>query len=467
MKIRCSFCDISLEEAKGLVEKGDASICNECIMLVKEIINEFSMSEPLERIVVCSFCGKEQGGTRVVFQGQCARICNECVSEIEQEIGEAKQGRKKTLPQKLAKKQKKSVLIQDDDLIKSRVKWGIQELAAYSVPHHECPVKLDGNESPFSLPHEVLEKVLKELSEISINRYPDPEARSLREKISKIEHFPLEGIILGNGSDELIGMLMTTFSGGTGRVLYPVPTFSMLRIMGTTLGLELVEVELDEHFDIDIEKTIDEIERKNPDLIFLASPNNPTGNGFSEDRIFKILNHAKGVVVVDEAYCDFAGRTFLPQTKRYENLIILRTMSKVGFAGIRLGLLFGRSNLVREINKVRLPYNLNSLSQRVAEIVLESPEFVRENVHLIVKERGRVYNALKHMEKVQAFPSDANFVLFRVEDADRIFKELVDRGVLIRNFNSPGKLKDCMRVTIGTPEENEAFLKALGEILSS
>ncbi|HSE83179.1 MAG TPA: ClpX C4-type zinc finger protein, partial [Thermodesulfobacteriota bacterium] len=203
MKKRCSFCDISSEETEGLVKRGDASICGECIILVKEIINEFSMGEPLERMATCSFCGREQGGSRVIFQGKWARICNECVSEIEEEIEKPKDRRKKTLPRKAAKKQKKTVLFQDTDLIKSRVKWGIQELSAYSVPHHECPVRLDGNESPFALPHEVLERVLNELKEVPINRYPDSEARSLREKISKIEHFPAEGIILGNGSDEL------------------------------------------------------------------------------------------------------------------------------------------------------------------------------------------------------------------------------------------------------------------------
>jgi histidinol-phosphate aminotransferase len=464
LEIKCSFCDISSEEAKRIVQRGEFSICVECLNLVEEILDEFSMGDVFEEKGACSFCGKEQTRERMVFEGKRASICNECVDEIEIEI---KEGKKKAASNRAAKKRENPPLTHYENLIKSRVKRGIQELSPYSVPHFECRIKLDGNESPFSLPDEVVEKVLKEIREIPINRYPDSEANVLREKISKVSGFPQEGILVGNGSDELIEMLMTTFSGGTGRVLYPVPTFPMYRITSVALGLEAVEVGLDDRFDININRTLKEIKRKNPDLIFLASPNNPTGNRFSDDRIFEVLKNSTGIVVLDEAYCDFSGKTFLPLIKEYENLIILRSLSKVGFAGIRMGILFGKSELVREINKVRLPYNVNSLSQRVAEVVLDNMEFIGENIQLIIRERERVYKALKLMTGVETFPSDANFILFRVSDADRVFRELVNKGVLIRNFNSPGRLENCLRVTIGKPEENDEFLMALGEILSS
>lgn len=461
--MRCSFCDISSDESQNIVQKGEHFICAECVTLAKEIISEFSMGQVLEGRGRCSFCHKEHGGGRTVFQGKTAVICNECIEGIEREMRSEKNNE---LSRRATEVREIKTAADSMSPAKSRVKKGVQKLSAYSVPHHECGVKLDGNESPFSLPAEVLEKVLKALREVPINRYPDSYAGSLKEKISGIESHPSEGIILGNGSDELIAMLMTAFSGGTGRLLYPTPTFSMFRIMGTALGLELVEVELDEKFDIEIGETIKKIERKDPDLIFLASPNNPTGNCFSDDRIFEILNRSRGIVVVDEAYCEFAGKTFLREIERYENLVVLRTMSKVGFAGIRIGILFGREEIVREINKVRLPYNVNSLSQRVAEAVLDNPEFVEENVQLIIRERDRVYGVLKAMHGVRAFRSDANFILLRVPDADRVYEELIARDVLIRNFNSPGRLKGCVRVTIGTPEENDTFLRALGEILS-
>ncbi len=467
MEIRCSFCEITSKEATVIVQRGEHSICSECLKLVKEILDEFSMGDVYEARGTCSFCGVEHGGGRMVFQGKNARICNECINEIKAEIEE---GKNKTVSRKTDKLGNEGQKIQEQvevlSLLKSKVKKGILELSPYSVPHYECPVKLDGNESPFLLPTEVLENVINEIRKIPINRYPDPEARSVREKISKLTGFSLDGILIGNGSDELIGMIMATFSGGTKRVLYPVPTFSMYRITGTALGLELVEVGLDERFDIDISETVKEIKKKNPDLIFLASPNNPTGNRFSDKSIFEILDHSKGIVVLDEAYCDFAGRTFLNLIQKYENLIVLRSMSKVGFAGIRIGILFGRSEIVVEINKVRLPYNVNSLTQRIAEVIFDNVGFVSENVQLIARERDRVFKALKLISSIEAFPSDANFILFRVNDADRIFKELVSKGILIRNFNSPGRLENCLRVTIGTPEENDIFLVALGEILS-
>jgi len=426
------------------------------------------MGDVYEARGTCSFCGREHGGGRMVFQGKNARICNECINEIEEEIGEMKN---ETSPRKTEKMGNEGQKIQEEpktlSLLKFRVKKGILELSPYSVPHYECPVKLDGNESPFLLPNEVLEIVISEIRKIPINRYPDPEARSVREKISKLTGFSLDGIAIGNGSDELIGTIMATFSGGTRRVLYPVPTFSMYRITGTAFGLELFEVELDDRFDIDISETIKEIKKKNPDLIFLASPNNPTGNRFSDTSIFEILDQSKGIVVLDEAYCDFAGRTFLNLIQKYENLIVLRSMSKVGFAGIRMGILFGRSEIVVEINKVRLPYNVNSLTQRTAEVIFDNVGFVSENVQLITRERDRVFKVLKLISSIEAFPSDANFILFRVNDADRIFKELLRKGILIRNFNSPGRLENCLRVTIGTPEENNIFLVALGEIFSS
>lgn len=464
MEITCSFCEVSSEENKSVVQRGDFSICRKCLHLVKEIMDKFSMGEVIERKGACSFCGREDIGERMVFQGKRTGICNECINEI---IEEEVKGKDKTVSGETPREREEKQTAQDGDVLRSRVKKGIRRLSAYSVPHVECRVKLDGNESPFSPPPEILEKVLEVIKRVPINRYPDPEAGILREKISRMIGFPSEGIVLGNGSDELIGMLMTTFSGGTGRALYPVPTFSMYRITGIALGLELLEVELDDGLDIDVETTLREIRRKNPDLIFLASPNNPTGNRFSDEGVLEVLSSSNGIVVLDEAYCDFSGRTFLPLVEKYENLVVLRSMSKVGFAGIRMGMLFGRGEIVTEINKVRLPYNVNSYSQRIAEVILDNVEFVMRNAQLITVERDRVYKALKLVNGVEVYPSDANFILFRVSDADGVFEKLIERGVLIRNFNSPGRLKNCLRVTIGTPEENDAFLVTLGEILSS
>lgn len=351
-------------------------------------------------------------------------------------------------------------------IVESRVSKEIRDITPYSVPLIDCRIKLDGNESPFSLPDDVQDKVHRALKEIEVNRYPDPEAPRLIDIISRVSEFPKGGILLGNGSDELIGMLITTFTSGTGKVLCPTPSFSMYKLTALAMGAEVLEIPLDDKFDIELDATIKAIEDKDPDLIFLASPNNPTGNMYSANKITEIISVAKGLVVVDEAYSDFSGYTFLPLVKEYENLVILRTLSKVGFAGLRVGMLFAREHLVSEINKVRYPYNINSLSQAVSEVVLENHEFVSESIQLIIRERDRVYKALSSHETIEAYPSDANFIFFRVQDADTLFSRLVEKDILIRNFNRPGRLQDCMRVTIGTPQENDAFLNALTEILT-
>ena len=351
-------------------------------------------------------------------------------------------------------------------IVESRVSQEIRDITPYSVPHIDCRVKLDGNESPFSLPQDVQEKADQALKEIEVNRYPDPEAERLIGILSKVSEFPKGGILLGNGSDELIGMLITTFTSGSGKVLCPTPSFSMYKLTALAMGAEVLEVDLDENFDLDLDAIIKAIEDNDPDLIFLASPNNPTGNMYSAGKIAEIISIAKGVVVVDEAYSDFSGYTFLPLVKECENLVILRTLSKVGFAGLRVGMLYANENLVMEINKVRYPYNINSLSQAISEVVLENHEFVSESIQLIIRERDRVYKALSSIKSIKAYPSDANFIFFRIDDADSVFNQLVKKDIIIRNFNRPGRLQNCMRVTIGTPEENESFLRALNEILT-
>jgi len=454
--IRCSFCGVSSEKSQTIYERKGYSVCSDCLILVREILAEFSKGEVFQGRGRCSFCGEEHSGERLVFRGKNAKICNECVRQGEKEI--------KGFDSTAAVSSKKSR--GEDGLVNSRVRKAIRDLSPYTGPEIECPIKLDGNESPFTLPPDVLDKVLAAITKIPINRYPDPGAVGLRRKLSQITGFPLEGIVLGNGSDELIAMLLITFSGGSGKVLVPMPTFSMFKLSTVALGLEPLSVQLDRYFDIDLGKMLKVLKYNNPDLTFLASPNNPTGNSYSEDRIVGIIENSKGVVVIDEAYTDFCGKSHLPLIDKYENLVVLRTMSKVGFAGIRLGILFARNHLVKEINKVRLPYNINLYSQRIAEVILENLSFVGENIQLVTRERERIFKQLKKIPGIEAFPSDANFILMRVIDAEAVHQELINRGIIVRNFNSPGRLENCLRVTIGTPGENDSFIRALEEIVS-
>ena len=355
----------------------------------------------------------------------------------------------------------------DSSSIKSRISKNVRSISPYSVPRVECSVKLDGNESPYDL--EAEEKLLlsERLAELPVNRYPDPEALGVRSTLSRVVGFPTDGILLGNGSDEIIQMIVEVFGGKSGRVLVPSPTFSMYRITSLILGKQVTEVALDENFDIDLEPTLEMIRAEDPDIVFLATPNNPTGNSFSEEKVLEILETSAGAVVLDEAYCDFSKKSYIPHIEKYENLLVLRTMSKIGFAGARLGMLFARPQIVSEVNKARLPYNINSLSQVAMSFALENPEITERKIDLILSERERLRDALERIDAIQVYPTDANFFLVRVPDADFLFSELVKNDILVRRFEGEGRLGDCLRITVGTSDENDRLIEALVSIFSS
>ena len=352
--------------------------------------------------------------------------------------------------------------------IASLVKPNIRSLRAYEASEIPCRVKLDANESPY-LPYSVQRIVYSVQKKFqTLNRYPDPEAKSLRKLIAKEFKVKPENILQGNGSDELIYYLITTFGGP---VLYPVPTFSMYGIISQALGEKRVEIPLDKEFDIDIEKTIKAIKTLKPKIIFLSSPNNPTGNCFSPVRILKVIEftssritHYASLVVVDEAYQPFSNeKSFLPLLKKYKNLVILKTLSKIGLAGLRTGFMIADSEIIKEVNKVRLPFNLNSLSQGIAIEALKNKKLIQSHINLIISERKRLFNEMNKMKDIEPYPSDANFILFKTKNSNRIYKGLLQKGILVRNMK--GIIDGCLRVTVGTIEENKVFLGALKKCL--
>lgn len=334
----------------------------------------------------------------------------------------------------------------------------IRYLKPYEAKEVPCKVKLDANESPYSLPAEKIFLTKNFFSDL--NRYPDPEARELKKAVSKALKVNTENMLFGNGSDELIYYLITTFGGP---ILYPAPTFSMYRIISQALGEKNIVIPLNKDFDIDIDKMLSAIKKYKPKLIFLSSPNNPTGNCFSAEGILKIIESSKGIVVVDEAYQPFSsGKGFLPLLKDYKNLAILRTLSKIGFASLRIGYLIADKGLIHEVNKVRLPFNLNALSQAIAVEAFRSKKIIESHIKAIVSERERLLKELGNITGVMPYHSEANFILFKVDSADSVFQNLIKEGVLIRNIAS--YIKDSLRVTIGTPEENDIFLTALKKV---
>jgi histidinol-phosphate aminotransferase len=333
----------------------------------------------------------------------------------------------------------------------------IRTLRAYEAKEIPCKAKLDANESPYPLVNWGSQKLLTRLRKVMTNRYPDPEAKELRKVVGSYFGVPSGNLLQGNGSDELIFSLITTFGGP---VLYPVPTFSMYGIISQALGERGIAVPLDRSFDIDLGKVLKTIRSQNPKLIFLSSPNNPTGNCFSSEKILKIIETSKGIVVVDEAYQPFSSqRGFLPLLKDYRNLVIMKTLSKIGLAALRLGFLIAHTDIVREVNKVRLPFNVNSLSQALAITVMKEKKGLHSSIRAISRERDRLQKEMETIRGVLSFPSEANFILFKVKHPDRVYTSLLNRGVLVRNLH--GGIKGCLRVTVGAPEENTLFLKAL------
>jgi histidinol-phosphate aminotransferase len=345
----------------------------------------------------------------------------------------------------------------------------IRALTAYHVPDATGMVKLDAMENPYPLPPILREKLARLVETAPLNRYPDPAAAMLKQHLRRVLQVPAGmDLILGNGSDELIQMLMLACLRRDAVVLGVEPSFTMFRMIATSVGMRYVEVDLREDFALDGERLLAAIKQHRPGLLFIANPNNPTGNLFNAGLIARLVEAAPGLVVIDEAYHAFAGYSFMPLLARYSNLLVMRTLSKQGLAGIRLGILAGAGAWLGEVDKLRLPYNVSTLTQIIACEVLQHGEVLTEQAAAIKLERERLLRELRRAPGVTAFSSDANFILFRCSNAERVFDGLKQRGVLIKSFHGSHRLlADCLRVTVGTPDENSAFLAALTQTLSA
>ncbi len=346
----------------------------------------------------------------------------------------------------------------------------IRALSAYHVPPAEGLVKLDAMENPYGWPEEVVAAWLELLRGVPLNRYPDPGAARVRSRLREAMGVP-EGmdLLLGNGSDEIIQILAMA-AGGPGRVLLaPEPGFAMYRLIAAFTGMQYVGVPLAEDFSLDLPAMLDAIATHQPALTFLAYPNNPTGNLFDERAVEAIIQAADGLVVVDEAYHAFAEQSFMDRLGCHDNLLVMRTLSKLGLAGLRLGLLVGAPGLLGELEKVRLPYNINVLTQASADFALARRDLFATQTRRIREERERMYGRLGELP-VTAYPSVANFILFRVPPGrgETVFAGIKRRGVLVKSFGgNAGPLADCLRVTVGTPQENDRFLDALAAELGA
>ncbi len=353
-----------------------------------------------------------------------------------------------------------------DNRIANLVRPEIRALSAYHVPDPGALIKLDAMENPYGWPPQLVQAWLETLRTVPLNRYPDPGGRAVQEALRSAMSIPAEtDIVLGNGSDELIQMILMAVAQPGRVVMAPEPAFVMYRMIAGFVGMEYVGVPLDSNdFSLDMPALRTAIEKHRPAVLFLAYPNNPTGNLFDVGQIRELIRIAPGLVVVDEAYLPFAEANMLDVLVEFDNLLILRTVSKLGLAGLRLGLLIGAHGWLSEFDKVRLPYNINVLTQASVVFALRHMVVLDEQAARIRTERERVYAALCAMPELTVWPSRANFILLRAPSgrATAIFDTLRQAGVLIKNLHGTGGvLSDCLRVTVGTPEENDALLAGL------
>jgi histidinol-phosphate aminotransferase len=300
------------------------------------------------------------------------------------------------------------------------------------------------------------------------SRYPDFVPAALHEKLAAFAGWRADGVVAGNGSNELIQATLMVTVGEGKRVLISEPTFALYRQITTVLGGEVLSVPLNDALSFDVEALREAIAREQPDVIILCSPNNPTGCRVEEGELESLLKTAGGVVVIDEAYFEFSGRTVAPMLGRYANLAVFRTFSKaMGLAALRVGYLLASPELAREVGKAVLPYNLNAFSQTAAEVSVEMYDAeLRPRVARIVEERGRLFDGLRNIEGLSPVPSSANFMVVRSTiEPRRVYDELLERhGVLIRDVSGYPMLKDYFRVSVGTPDENDRLLRGLRQI---
>ena len=352
---------------------------------------------------------------------------------------------------------------------KKYLREDINNFKEYFIDNPENMIKLDAMEYPVD---KSLRDVIKSLNinekEILLNRYPESHSHELEKII--LDYFGLKsnfGVNFGNGSDELIQNICLAFSKKGNNVMVPSPSFSMYEKIISTVNLKYIPEYLNEDFDIKIDQMIKNISKYKPAIIFLACPNNPTSNLWDKDKIIQIIESSESIVVIDEAYVDFCESSYIDLIEKYENLVILRTFSKIGFAGLRLGFMISNKEISSIINKIRLPFNINTVSLKIIINIFENFSIIKKNCQNIISLREKLYSDLSELRNIKVLKSSTNFLIFKTlnKSSDEIYKLLKDSNILIKNLNNNSNLKNFLRVTVGTEEENNSFVSTLSKYL--
>jgi histidinol-phosphate aminotransferase len=348
-----------------------------------------------------------------------------------------------------------------------KIKPAVRAISAYTLPPYRAKIKINQNENPWDMPAEIKDEVQRRLRDRPWSRYPDFVPASLLERLAAFAGWRADGTLAGNGSNELIqATLMVTVGAGT-RVLIAEPTFTLYRHVVTVLGGDVIAVPLTDQFQFDVEAIQHRASLEGADCIILCSPNNPTGCCITQDELRYLAGAFDGLVIIDEAYHEFARQTVVPLLAELPNLIVLRTFSKaIAMAGLRVGYLLASPELAREVHKATLPYNLNFFSQAAAEVACERYELLQPRIDAIIAQRERLFAELSKIDGVEPVPSSANFMLIKTPLAPlRLFEQLLARDILVRDVSRYPMLAQYVRLSVGSADENDRLVAALKEIL--
>lgn len=344
---------------------------------------------------------------------------------------------------------------------------GLERLVPYDAKEVQAEVVLASNENPRNMPAELMARLAERMKNFNFNRYPDPTAPRLRALIAEANGVDPDNVLVGNGGDELLFLMLLAW-GGPGRTLLDMPpTFAMYGIDAEVTGTKVISIPRTDTFDVDQEAVLSRVAEGDVDIIIIANPNNPTGNLTDQSFLGDLLEATDALVCVDEAYFEFSRSTMRPYLDRHKNLVILRTFSKAfSLAALRVGYVLAHPDVIKHLMRVRQPYSVNAFSQWAAQIVYRERMVFEATIYELIEQRQHVYSSLSMMHDVEVFPSEANYIMFRVPNASAVWRDLLHQhSVLIRDLSRNDGLYDCLRVTIGTAQENERFLTALDSVM--